>query len=72
MDECVFAQPAAHKHMQKCHGKSRRVFSNISPARDLDSAGVLFKCIGDSQLGGLSNALDDSTRIPKDLNRKNW
>lgn len=55
----------AHKHMQKCHEESRRVFSNVSPPHDVDIADLLVKSVDDTQLGGLSNALDDRIRIQK-------
>lgn len=55
----------AHKHMQKCHEESRRVFSNVSPPHDVAIADLLVKSVDDTQLGGLSNALDDRIRIQK-------
>lgn len=58
------SQPA-HKHMQKSHEENRRMFSNVSPPHDMDIADLLVKSVDDTQLGGLSNTLDDRIRIQK-------
>lgn len=41
------------------------MFSNVSPPHDMDIADLLVKSVDDTQLGGLSNALDDRIRIQK-------